>query len=201
MKPRAVVFDLGKVLVDFDYGITVRAIQSRCVLPPDELNSLINQSPLLYRYETGELTTPEFFDEVRRASGYSGDLQDFRGSFGDIFSAISPMIELQATLRSRGIPTFIFSNTNDLAVAHIRERFPFFAGFDGYILSYEHGAMKPDQHLYEVVERCSGLKGSSILYLDDRPENIATGRDRGWRTILHHDPAESITQVNAHGLL
>ena len=54
------------------------------------------------------------------------------------------MIQLHAALRQQGIPTYIFSNTNELAVSHIRRTFPFFANFDGYILSYEHGAMKPD---------------------------------------------------------
>ena len=95
------------------------------------------------------------------------------------------MVQLQAALRQRGLPAYVFSNTNELAVGHIRRSFPFYANFDGYILSYEHGAMKPDARLYEVVERQSGRRGAEILYLDDRPENIAAGAARGWQVILH----------------
>ena len=62
-------------------------------------------------------------------------------------------MELHVAVRRKQIPLYIFSNTNELAITHIRRQFPFFGEFDGYILSYEHGAMKPDAKLYEVVER------------------------------------------------
>ena len=75
---------------------------------------------------------------------------------------MAPMVEIHARLRRRGIPTYIFSNTNELAVGHIRSSYPFFSEFDGYILSYEHGAMKPAAKLYEVVERQTGRRGAEI---------------------------------------
>jgi HAD superfamily hydrolase (TIGR01509 family) len=187
LKPEVVVFDLGKVLLDFDYGIAAAKLQKFCRLTVGELQALINQSPLLFRYEINLLNTDQFFAEIQSASGYCGSLQEFRTLFGDIFSPIEPMIDLQEAIRSRGVPTYIFSNTNEMAIEHIRERFPFFRNFDGYVLSYEHNAMKPDAKLYEVVEKTAGKRGSQILYIDDRPENIATGRARGWQTILHEN--------------
>jgi len=117
------------------------------------------------------------------------------------FVPIAPMVELQATLQRNGLPTFIFSNTNELAVNHIRRVFPFFAGFDGYILSYEHGAMKPEAKLYEVVEERSGCRGGEILYLDDRPENIEAGAARGWQVILQESPEKSREAVRKMGIL
>ena len=102
------------------------------------------------------------------------------------------MVQLQAALRQRGLPSYIFSNTNELAVEHIRQSFPFFAKFDGYILSYEHGVMKPDAALYEVVERKCGRRGAEILYLDDRPENVDAGAARGWQVILQESPEKTL---------
>ncbi len=63
------------------------------------------------------------------------------------------MIELHAELRQRGFKTYIFSNTNDLAIEHIRRNFPFFQNFDGYIFSYEVKSMKPGPAIYEALER------------------------------------------------
>src|SRR5258708_2052505 len=106
-------------------------------------------------------------------------------------STISPMdemVELHAALRRKKIPTFIFSNTNEIAVGHIRRSFPFFSELDGYILSYQHGAMKPKAKLYEVVEEMTKRRGADILYLDDRPENVEAGAARGWRVILQETP-------------
>ena len=110
------------------------------------------------------------------------------------------MLDLHAALRERGVPTYVFSNTNELAVGHIRKHFPFFSQFNGYVCSYEHGAMKPDAKLYEVVERQSGRRGADILYLDDRPENIAAGAARGWQVILQESPEKTRAAMHKLGL-
>jgi FMN phosphatase YigB (HAD superfamily) len=201
MTPKAVVFDLGKVLLDFDYGIAVARIQTRCKLSLSELQELIDQSPLLLRYEANQLSTAAFFAEVQAASGFRGDLEDFSGLFCDIFTAIEPMTRLHRDLRGRGVKMCLFSNTNDLAIQHIRARFPFFSEFDWHVLSYEHNAMKPDPRLYEVVELTTGKAGPDLLYIDDRPENIVEGRKRGWQTILHQEPETTIAAVRKAGLL
>jgi putative hydrolase of the HAD superfamily len=198
--PRAVVFDLGKVLVDFDYGIATRKIAGKSRCGPDQVRALIDSSPLLYRFETGLLTNEQFYGEVCASCGYSGTLDEFCAVFADIFSEIKPMTALNATLRTQDIPTYIFSNTNDMAVTHIKKKFPFFANFDGYVCSYQHGAMKPDPKIYEVVEHLTGFRGADIVYLDDRAENFEGGRARGWRAILHKTPEESIPALRQMGL-
>ena len=137
MKPEIVVFDLGKVLVDFDYSIAVSRIARRSALSPIEVEQFFFHSPLLVDYESGRLTRQEFFEQARQTTGFRGTMEEFGGYFADIFTEIPPMIELHAGLRERGFKTFIFSNTNDLAVEHIRRNFPFFRNFDGYIYSYE----------------------------------------------------------------
>ena len=196
-----IVFDLGKVLVDFDYSIAGRKIASKSKSLAADVSRFISQSPLLFKYETGLISRQQFYDQICLATGYSGRIEEFAEFFADIFTPIEPMVQLQADLRSRGFPTYIFSNTNDLAITHIRRNFPFFSNFDGYILSYEHGAMKPDAALYEVVERSSGAKGGEILYLDDRAENVEAGAARGWSVILQESPEKSIAAIQKLGLL
>jgi HAD superfamily hydrolase (TIGR01509 family) len=199
--PKAAVFDLGKVLVDFDYSIAARRIAARGKMTVLEIAAYINRSSLFVEYESGRVTTQQFFDEIRRITGFQGDLAEFSNCFADIFTAIEPMVQLQAELQQRGMAAYAFSNTNELAVAHIRPTFPFYSKFDGCILSYEHGVMKPDAGLYEVVERQSGRRGAEILYLDDRPENVAAGAARGWHAILHESPEKSRAAIQKLGLL
>jgi len=198
---RIVVFDLGKVLVDFDYSIAGRRIAAQSRLTPAEVQAYLDHSPLLYRYETGLMTRQEFFEVVRDHTGFRGDLETFGSFFADIFSEMPAMTALHAALRRKGIPTYIFSNTNDLAIEHIRRAFPFFANFDGYILSYEIGAMKPAAKIYEELEKMSGKRGAEIVYLDDRQENIDAGASRGWQTILQTEPAKSQAALETLGLL
>src|SRR5579862_7237260 len=104
--PEVVVFDLGKVLVDFDYGIAARKLAAQGRASPAEVQEFIDHSPLLFRYETGLLTKEQFYREISSATGFQGDLDEFGRIFGDIFEPISPMVELHASLRERGLPTY-----------------------------------------------------------------------------------------------
>lgn len=197
-KPAIVVFDLGKVLVDFDFSIAARRIGTRSRKSPEEVQGLIEQSRHIIDFESGRLTRGQFYERVREATGFDGNLAEFGALFADIFTAIPEMIELSAGLRRRRVPTWIFSNTNDLAIEHIRNNFPFFTDFDGHIFSYEVGAMKPGARIYEALEKLTGRRGADILYLDDRAENVAGGAARGWQSILHETPEKSRAAVEQY---
>ena len=57
--------------------------------------------------------------------------------------------------------------------------------------------MKPDEPIYDAVEQRTGESGAAILYIDDRAENIETGKGRGWQTILQNDEAASVATAEA----
>lgn len=194
-KAKVVVFDLGNVLLDFDYRVTARKLVQFCTVSEEELTRGLNQSPLLHQFETGLITSEEFFAEVQRLSGFCKSFGEFKEMFGDIFFPVHEMIELNAALKKAGIPTYLFSNTNELAIAHIKERYPFYHDFKGHVLSYRHGVMKPEPRIYEIVEEMVEAGGEEILYIDDRPENVEQGHTRGWQGILHRTPGETIPVV------
>lgn len=200
MKP-VIVFDLGKTLVDFDYAIAANRIAPRCKPSADPAKFFSNHAALLTSYELGLLSTTEFFDQVKAASGFCGTQSEFSEAFADIFTAIQPMIDLHAELRAKKLATYILSNTNDLAIDHIRRKFPFFNDFDGYIFSYEHGFMKPAAKLYEIVEQASGRPAREIVFLDDRPENVEAGAARGWKAILHEEPIKTRQALQKLGVV
>ena len=200
MKP-VIVFDLGKVLVNFDYSIAAQKIAARCTKQTPDLPHFLGSSPILARFESGMLTRQQFFSEIQQATGFTGDIDEFSNDLADIFLPIEPMIGLHEELRRRGFQTYIFSNTNDIAIEHVRHNFPFFKNFDGYIFSYEVKSMKPDAKIYKALEKMCGRRGAEILYIDDRPENIAAGAARGWRTILHETPEKTRTTLENLKLL
>ena len=195
--PQAVVFDLGKVLLDFDYGILARRMASQSSVSAEEILAVVNQTPLLHRYETGLISDREFYDAVVMATGFRGTEEEFLNWFGDIFTEIVPMVALQGELVRRGVPTYVFSNTNAQALRSVRTSFDFYRQFTGEVLSYEVHSMKPDSRIYEAVERVTGHSGQDLLYLDDRPENIAAGDSRGWQTWIHADAVETVSRVSA----
>jgi glucose-1-phosphatase len=201
MKPKVVAFDLGKVLLDFDYRIAARRIAGRTKLDWPQVQEFLDHSPLLYTYETGLMTRQQFFEAIRQETGFNGTAAEFGTFFADIFWPIEPMVALHAEVRAKGLPTYIFSNTNDLAMEHINRNFPFMKDFTAHILSYEVGAMKPAAKIYEVLEKLSGCRGAEILYLDDRQENVDGGTARGWQVILQTTPEKSRARMHEVGLV
>jgi FMN phosphatase YigB (HAD superfamily) len=195
------IFDLGKVLVDFDYTIAAKKIAASSHKAPQDLHAFLGSSPLLVEYESGRLTREQFYSAIRNAIGFRGDLVEFGAYFADIFAEMPGTIALHDELRRCGYKTFIFSNTNDIAIEHVRRNFPFFKNFDDYIFSYEVGAMKPEAKIYEAMEKMCGRRGADLIYLDDRLENITAGAARGWRTVLHESPEKSRAALKNFGVL
>lgn len=193
--PKAVVFDLGKVLINFDYGRAAEALAPLTRIDAASIRQLIDQSPLLNQFETGLISFDQLLAIFTQETGYRGDVKTFHTAFGDIFSEIPPMVELHRQLHARGIPTHVLSNTNEIAVEWVRKGFPFFAHFNSYIYSHEVRAMKPAPAIYEALESSAGFTGPDLLYIDDRPENIDAAIERGWQSLLHHDPAVTIPEV------
>jgi len=197
----AIIFDLGKVLVDFDYSVAAKKVAARSSKSPQDLHAFLGNSPLLVEYESGRLTRQTFYEAIRDAIGFHGDVVEFGNYFADIFLEMPATIALQAELRQRGFKTYIFSNTNDLAIEHVERNFPFFKNFDGYIYSYEVGGMKPQPEIYAAMEAMSGKRGADLIYIDDRAENIAAGQARGWRAILHESPEKTRQALMNYGVL
>lgn len=106
MKP-VIVFDLGKTLVDFDYSIAAGRIAPRCNPAADAAKFFSLYSALLTSYELGLLTTTQFYDQMKAASGFSGTQIEFSEFFADIFTPIQPMIDLHAEFRKKKMATFI----------------------------------------------------------------------------------------------
>ena len=187
----AVVFDIGKVLLDFDYLVLIRKMAPQTQWSEAKLNDYLNQSPLLARYEFGELSSSEFFELIQRETDFTGGETEFAALFEDIFTPISGMIDIHRQIAQSGTPTFTFSNTNEMAVRYISRTYDFWKIFNGHVLSYEVGALKPEEKIYEALEELSDLNGEEIIYLDDRSENCAAGRERGWQVCCHQDVESS----------
>ena len=139
---RAVAFDIGKVLLDFDYGILVRKMAPRSRLDVPTLKQLLDQSPLLSEYESGQINCEEFFLAVVQETGYDGTQGEFAALFENIFTPIEEVIAMHEQIAASGLPTCTFSNTNAMAVRHISRTYDFWARFSNHILSHKVGHVR-----------------------------------------------------------
>jgi FMN phosphatase YigB (HAD superfamily) len=183
MTPKAVLFDIGNVLVTWDFGRTFQNIIARSPRSLEEIrNWLIAQSEA--GLESGAVSTKDF---VRGAVDFIGgglSRGEFVAAFTEIFDLIEPTWELVERVRRR-VPVYLFSNTSELHETYLFRRFPGFHQFNGGFYSWRLGAMKPSPGMYEAALTTLGLRGEEIAYVDDLPANIATGRSFGFRALQY----------------
>jgi len=194
-RSKAVVFDLGKVLLHFDFGIAAKNLARHADATAEEILALINQTPHLHAYERGEVSSEAFYQNIGTLCGYHESFEVFSNDFADIFKEWDVMVAFMRSLKSEQVPIMVFSNTNEIAVSFIRETFPFFSEFDHHCYSYEHGMMKPTSALYEKVEQILGRQGKDLFFIDDKAENVEAAIERGWSGQIHVHPEETISAV------
>ena len=124
-------------------------------------------------------------------------------AISDMFTPIDSMRHTIANVRRLGLGVGILSNT---CHAHwdwiARQRYPVMTGpFDAAVLSFQVGAMKPDAAIYDAAERVAGVAPDEILFLDDRPENVAAATGRGWRAAECFGGEPAVRALSSHGLL
>jgi glucose-1-phosphatase len=188
---RALLFDIGNVLVHFDFAPAIRRFAERSEAGAGEVSSLL--APLKEAHESGRLGDDEFIAQGMARIGFQGTRAEFAATWGDIFTENSPMTALIDRLAGRH-PLYLFSNTSGLHRDWLFEKFPVFARFDGGVYSYEAGVSKPQESIYRVAVKRFGLDPTETLYIDDLPENIATGGRLRFATHLYsaneHDKLE-----------
>jgi FMN phosphatase YigB (HAD superfamily) len=190
MPPKILYFDLGKVLVEFSHermcnqmaevaGTTPEAVRQALFGDTESLAALI-------RYETGHITTDEFFDHFCHSTGTTPDRKRLEAAVCDIFAPIEPMWELVGRLAQAGNRMAILSNTNRLQWEFISNgHYPLFAtgqpmnAFAWAILSYEVEAMKPDRAIYDAAVERAGVAAHEVFFTDDRLENVEGAKAAG----------------------
>jgi putative hydrolase of the HAD superfamily len=176
---RAILLDLGKVLVDFDLGRFGEWIIPATGVSAEELRSLINAGGLAVNYETGVVGDADFHGELCRRTSTRLAWDEFVGAWNSIFLA-EPLVpdEILAQL-AENAPMWIVSNTNRIHFDFIAKRYSFIRYFRGFILSHEVGAMKPDRRIFENALQRAGVGAGEALFVDDQIRNVEAARELG----------------------
>ena len=179
MKIEALLFDLGKVLIDFNFETGVQALHGACSISRDRLVEVLWDETWIRRYERGEISTGEFHSYLCETAALKMDLTGFREVWSSVFlPGLLVSERLLATLR-RKYPLILISNTNEAHFEFIRDKYPVIDYFDQHVLSYVVGSLKPDRKIFEHAIRVSGFRPEALFFTDDREENILAARELG----------------------
>ena len=178
---RDVIFDIGNVLLFFDFQIFARRIAADCHCSMDELWPRLEHP--VWELEARGLQAPEFFRVAAERIGYGGSLRDFIAAWQEIFEPNEPVIRFACRLKEAGHRLFLLSNTNPWHAEYFLAQYPVFSLFDDRVFSHEESCAKPEPRIYEIATERFGVSPVETIYIDDRLENIEAGRAAGFRSI------------------
>jgi len=196
----SVAFDIGGVLIHLNYRESIRQILPLCdqqrAVCSERFFGLIGRDPSMAEYESGQLSTREFFNHFVLQTGYRGTLEQFRETWQGAFSENLPMIAFAQEL-ARTYRVYAWSNAGEMHFPWIYERFPSLGFFTDDAISCYLGAVKPNRAYYERALAKCGLRPEQVLFVDDRPENIEGARAVGITTVPYTTEAETIAAIRA----
>jgi putative hydrolase of the HAD superfamily len=179
VKIEALLFDLGKVLIDFNFETGVQALHASCSISRDRFEEVLWDETWIRSYERGEISTVQFHEYLCRTANLTMPLPHFRETWSSVFlPGLMVSEELLVALKRR-YPLILVSNTNEAHFEFVRSRYPVVDYFDHRVLSYEVGSLKPDRKIFERAIAAANRPAESLFFIDDREENIVAARQLG----------------------
>jgi putative hydrolase of the HAD superfamily len=176
---KAVIFDLGRTLIPFDFARGYAAMAALCPCDPREIRNRLAGTNLVERFETGLIEPHAFVDELSRLLEFKVDYSEFCRIWSSIFLPETLIPESMVQGISRSYKVLLLSNTNAIHFDMIRESYPLLRHFDSFVLSYEVGALKPAREIYwEAIAR-AGCRPEECFYTDDIAEYVAAAKTEG----------------------
>ncbi len=194
---RFFLFDIGNVLVDFDFQFLTDRIAADSGRSPEAPSA--RDTAMHEAVEKGEISDAEFVAYLNEAKGLSWSIEEYIGVWCDMFSVNPAGRRLFVEALERNLPVYTLSNIAGHHMDAIERNEPgFFEGAAGLFLSYRLGVRKPDPAIYQKALDALGAEGAQCFFIDDRPENVAAAREAGIHAQLfvpeHYDAARAAAE-------
>jgi putative hydrolase of the HAD superfamily len=208
---QAVVFDIGGVLLEYDFDRAVRAAAPVAGLPVEEVRhrlfgdhgyASMQRDEVVARFECGHVSPRDFHACVEKLLNCRLPFGFFREAWNSIFiEEIGPTVRLmRELLRRSGLSVAMLSNTNALHLEYIRGRWRMFQEVPHVFASNEIRARKPDAAAYQHVLRTLGVPAGRAVFVDDLIENVRGAEAVGMLAVHGRDPATVRAGLGALGL-
>ena len=215
---KAIIFDLGGVLIDVDMprclnnikalGVDVDSLTRTSSESNAQISTIcegVTISGALHEYQIGKIPTDKFITMIQQMSNPDTTRQQVLDAWNSCLLTL-PKYKLNFVkqLRSKGYATYLLSNTNDAHWKYILETsFPEPAEyyFDKTFLSQEMGMAKPDTEIYAEVLRQIGIPANECLFIDDSSDNCKAAETLGIHTYnapVHTDYREKVLNLLKH---
>lgn len=195
MPIRAVIFDLGGVLVRTEDRQPRARLAERLGISYDQLSSVIFDSDSARQATLGQLSTDAHWEAVLRALNLTE--QEFGLARQDFWGGDSLDVELVDYIRSLRprYQTALLSNAWDNLRQVLDQHWDILDAFDQVIISAEVGLAKPDRRIYQLAVEQLGVAAEEAVFVDDYPANLEGARAAGLMTIHFHSREQTVSEL------
>lgn len=198
--PQALLFDLGGVLIDIDFGRAIAAWAPYSALPADALRRSFTHDLQYQRHERGEITARQYFEHLAASLQINAGVEQIEAGWNAIF--VGEFVQTRQWVESmKGVlPCYAFSNTNASHMSVWSQRFPRLVdAFDRLFVSHQLGLRKPDRAAFDRVCTLIGKSADSVLFFDDLDDNVQAARDAGLQAVWVRSPDDVATALQSLG--
>ena len=178
---RTYLFDIGNVLLTFDFAPALNALLGPHS-DPDALHKIIERKDT---FESGKIEVDDFIKWASELLDFHGTEKDFKHAWKHIFTPIQGTWDLVEKLKSSGNRLILYSNTNAIHATHCLATYAIFEHFDHAVFSHEIGAIKPHSEFFLRSFEKFNIDPAQSYYIDDLPANIDAGRSHGLNSHLY----------------
>ena len=197
----ALLFDLGRVVIDIDFGKVLACWAGHAGCSAADLSKPFSQHETFRRHETGHASDAEFFEALRTTLGIGISDEQLLEGWNTIFVGEMPGINALLARAAKRLPLYAFSNTNRPHVAHFSKPYAGVLGhFRKVFLSCAIGLRKPDAEAYDHVITAIGVPAGRIVFFDDLAENIEGARRQGLTAVHVTSPNDVADALTALGI-
>src|SRR5437868_3955380 len=200
-QPRAtiVVFDIGKVLVDWDPRHLYRKIFAD-VAEMERFLSEVCAQPWILELDRGKPFAQAVAERIREFPHYEKEIRAFDERWHETNrGVIEGSIAILQKLQQAQVPNYAITNFSAEKFEEARKVFPFFDSFDGIIVSGRESLLKPEAAIYNLLLERHGLKAADCIFIDDSLRNVDGAREVGMHGHHFVDADGLARELRAHG--
>ena len=199
-KFRAIIFDIGRVLIRVDVSRAMDGLASGLSLTPKEVWSAIEKDPRWLDWQEGRISPRDWHLHITKRLGASLTFDQFTEVWN---RALDPNpIHSEAFLEklSKNYRLALLSNTDPIHMSNEEARFPFFRFFPVRVYSYRVGASKPNPVIYRKALQACKVRAKEAVYIDDVAAYAEAAQGLGMSGIVFQSPAQLQSDLRKLGI-
>jgi glucose-1-phosphatase len=199
-KFRAIIFDIGRVLIRVDISRAIDGLASGLALTPQDIWSAIQNDPRWLDWQEGRISPRDWHLHLTKRLGASLTFEQFSEVWNRALDPNPVHSESFLENLSKNYRLAVLSNTDPIHMSYEEARFPFFRFFPIRIYSFRVGASKPDPVIYRQALQACRVRAEEAVYIDDVVAYVEAAQRLGMTGIVFQSPEQLRSDLRDLGI-